>query len=44
MLKILPAVICSMNKVNSGEIFNITDNYPCSADKVTKYAARLFNI
>ena len=41
---IASAIICSINKVTPGEIFNITDNYPCSAYKVTKYAARLLNI
>ncbi len=41
---IASAILCSMKKVTPGEIYNITDNYPCSAEKVTNYAAELLKI
>ncbi len=41
---IASAIICSMSKITPGEIFNVTDDYPCNAEQVTKYAAKLLNI
>ena len=31
----------SLNKINSGSIFNISDDYPCSNEEIGKYAANL---
>ena len=33
-----------MNKITPGEIFNVTDNFPCSTEKVSEFAAKLLNI
>ena len=41
---IASAIICSMKKITPGEIFNITDNFPCSAERVSEFAAKLLNI
>jgi len=41
---IASAILVSMNRITPGEIFNLTDNYPCSAEEVTKYAADLLKI
>ncbi len=41
---IASAIILSMKKITPGQIFNITDDYPCSADKVKEYAAKLLKI
>jgi len=38
------AIIKSMKNPTPGEIFNITDNKPCSSEEVTKYAAKLLKI
>ena len=34
----------SLTKFNSGQIFNISDNYPCSNEEVAKYAANLIKM
>ena len=41
---ITSAVIKSMKNPTPGEIFNITDNNPCSSEEVTIYAAKLLKI
>ena len=41
---IATAILSSMNKPTPGQIYNITDNFPCSAEIVTKYAAKLLNV
>tara|TARA_B100001175_G_scaffold260467_1_gene229394 strand:- start:491 stop:1369 length:879 start_codon:yes stop_codon:yes gene_type:complete len=33
----------SLKKNNPGQIFNISDNHPCSNDEIAKYAAKLIN-
>ena len=38
------AVIKSIANPTPGEIFNVTDNYPCSSEETTMYAAKLLNI
>ena len=38
------AVIKSMENPTPGEIFNVTDNQPCSSEEVTIYAAKLLKI
>ena len=38
------AIIKSMENPTPGEIFNITDNNPCSSEEVTIYAAKLLKI
>ena len=38
------AIIKSMKNPTPGEIFNITDNNPCSSEEVTIYAAKLLKI
>ncbi len=38
------AIIKSMGNPTPGEIFNITDNNPCSSEEVTMYAAKLLKI
>jgi NAD dependent epimerase/dehydratase family enzyme len=37
-------LMLSLKKFNSGEIYNISDNYPCSNEELTKYAANLIKI
>ena len=34
----------SLNKFNSGQIFNISDDYPCSNQEIAEYAAKLTKI
>ena len=34
----------SLKKFSAGQIFNISDNYPCSNEEVTKYAANLMQM
>jgi len=34
----------SLNKFNPGQIYNISDNYPCSNSEVVQYAANLIEI
>ena len=34
----------SLKKFNPGEIYNISDNYPCSNEEIAKYAANLINM
>ena len=34
----------SLKKFSPGQIFNISDNYPCSNEEVTKYAANLMQM
>ena len=34
----------SLKKIKAGEIFNISDNYPCSNEEITEYAANLIRI
>ena len=34
----------SLKKSNPGQIFNISDNHPCSNDEIAKYAAKLINV
>ena len=34
----------SLKKIKAGEIFNISDNYPCSNEEITEYAANLVKI
>ena len=34
----------SLKKNNPGQIFNISDNHPCSNDEIAKYAAKLINV
>ena len=41
---ITSAIIKSMKNPTPGEIFNITDNNPCSSEEVTIYAAKLLKI
>ncbi len=41
---IASAVILSMNNPTPGEIFNITDNLPCSSQLVTEFAANLLEV
>ena len=41
---IATAILVSMKKKTPGEIFNLTDNYPTSAEDVIKYAAKLLKI
>ena len=42
---LVQGVILSITNKNSlGEIFNITDNQPCSSEEVTTYAAKLLKI
>jgi len=38
------AIIKSMENPTPGEIFNISDNHPCSSEEVTIYAAKLLKI
>ena len=38
------AIIKSMKNPTPGEIFNVTDNKPCSSEEVTIYAAKLLKI
>ena len=37
-------LILSLTKFNPGQIFNISDNYPCSNEEIVRYAASLINI
>jgi len=41
---ITSAIIKSMKNPTPGEIFNVTDNNPCSSEEVTIYAAKLLKI
>ncbi len=41
---IASAVILSMKRPTPGEIFNITDNFPCSSQIVTEFAANLLEV
>ena len=41
---ITSAIIKSMKNPTPGEIFNVTDNNPCSSEEVTLYAAKLLKI
>ena len=41
---IASAVILSMQRSTPGEIFNITDNLPCSSQLVTEFAANLLEV
>lgn len=34
----------SLTKFNSGQIFNISDDYPCSNNEIVRYAANLIKI
>lgn len=34
----------SLNKISPGNIFNISDDYPCSNYEIAKYASKLINI
>ena len=34
----------SLKKNKPGEIFNISDNHPCSNEEIAKYAANLINV
>jgi nucleoside-diphosphate-sugar epimerase len=37
-------ILClSLSKINPGNIFNISDDYPCSNYEITKYASDLIN-
>ena len=38
---IAEVLVLSLNKFNSGQIFNLSDNYPCSNEEIAKYAANL---
>lgn len=38
---IASAVILSMSKITPGEVFNVSDNFPCSSEEVITYAADL---
>ena len=38
---IAEVLVLSLNKFNSGQIFNLSDNYPCSNEEIAKYAASL---
>ena len=37
-------LILSLKKFKSGQIYNISDNYPCSNEEIAKYAASLIKI
>ena len=41
---IAKAIILSMREPTPGEIFNITDNFPCSSQEVTEFAAKLLKM
>ena len=34
----------SLNNFNSGHVFNLSDDYPCSNEEIAQYAAKLINI
>ena len=34
----------SLNKFNAGQIFNLSDDYPCSNDEIAQYAASLIKV
>ena len=34
----------SLKKFEPGQIFNVSDNYPCSSSEIVKYAANLLKI
>ena len=37
-------LIVSLKKFRPGEVYNISDNYPCSNVEIMKYASRIMNI
>jgi len=37
-------LILSLKKFKSGQIYNISDNYPCSNEEIAKYAANLIKV
>ncbi|MEE2694852.1 MAG: NAD-dependent epimerase/dehydratase family protein [Pseudomonadota bacterium] len=41
---IASAIILSMKKPTPGEIYNLTDDYPCSSNEVMEYASKLLKI
>ena len=38
------ALTLSLKKFSAGQVFNISDNYPCSSEEIIKYAANLMKI